>query len=328
MEMLTGRKLWPRITELCGVADAGSRLAAVAYVGRGAYDMLPMGAGNVLVADCTPASAAAGVTNPEEVRRFLTGGVDVFRWAGLHAKVFVFGDVAVVGSANASSHSMHHLDEAAVVITTRGGVRSVETFVSSLCVAPVDDDWLDRCARSWRPPRYVPRRTRTEHWAPIPPGDGWQLWCIRTEEVDWPQFADDALKQHSSALRATNPGPYRLDAIVWDARPSFRAGDVVIQRWTDGDGKTAAYPPALVEDVWVARRGKHSRTIITMMYQRGLRPIADSTLRRKASDAGYRFREVDAQRIKDHTARDAVLSLWPGLARPLSGEESGSAIAH
>lgn len=102
MELIARRDVWPRITSLAEGVGGGQRLAAVAYLGAGAFDMLPMSVGDTLVVDCSPLTAAAGATSPAEVGRYLDAGVDVYRWDGLHAKVYVLGDTAVVGSANAS----------------------------------------------------------------------------------------------------------------------------------------------------------------------------------------------------------------------------------
>jgi hypothetical protein len=54
-----------------------------------------------------------GATSKEALRRYVCAGVRVFSKADLHTKVYVFGDVAVVGSANLFERAAQRLLRAA-----------------------------------------------------------------------------------------------------------------------------------------------------------------------------------------------------------------------
>jgi phosphatidylserine/phosphatidylglycerophosphate/cardiolipin synthase-like enzyme len=160
--------------------------------------MLPLGAADVLVTDCRPATARSGVTDPREVRKYLDAGVTVYRWEWLHAKVFVLDKLAVVGSANVSKNSRDNLDEAAVVITTKAGVLAARKFVESLMgqAFEVDSDWLDLCERSWRPSREHPPPRPKKDWSPIPEGDNWSLWVVQTVPEKMPKHVKAQVARH------------------------------------------------------------------------------------------------------------------------------------
>jgi phosphatidylserine/phosphatidylglycerophosphate/cardiolipin synthase-like enzyme len=55
--------------------------------------------------DASEAAVQAGQTCPASLSSMLKRGVQVFSREGLHAKVFVFGTTAYIGSANVSGNS-------------------------------------------------------------------------------------------------------------------------------------------------------------------------------------------------------------------------------
>lgn len=208
-------------------------------------------------------------------------------------------------------HSSQDLDEAVVIVTTKAGVAAARRFIESLCVALVDDDWLVLCEAKWRPPRHVPHRRPVENWSPIPVDSTWRLWVIETSPSAWPGYVEDAVRQHHKGVRARGAGPYKLETLVWEGTPSFRADDVVVERFYPEAGPVVAYPPARVERVWRAQRLRSQRTLITLMRPRGLRPVAVSSLDRAAAQAGWHLRQVRAQQAPGMSHRQAVLTLWP-----------------
>jgi len=67
--LLRGRALWNRITKL--VRKAKHTEAAVSYLGKGGYSMLPLRKGDVLVVDMSTRSVKQGVTNPFEIEKYM-----------------------------------------------------------------------------------------------------------------------------------------------------------------------------------------------------------------------------------------------------------------
>jgi hypothetical protein len=100
---MAGGQVWPTITKVC--QGRGPRMAAIAYLGWQAPQLLPLKKGDVLVVNVSDAALLTHATSPEALRTYVDAGVQVSSVPSLHAKVLVTATKAVIGSANASSHS-------------------------------------------------------------------------------------------------------------------------------------------------------------------------------------------------------------------------------
>jgi quinol monooxygenase YgiN len=87
-----------------------------------------------LVVDASDHAVRSSQTSPDELIRWLRAGVNVFNRPGLHAKVYVFGKVAYVGSANVSERSQGQLIEALVRTDEPDAVKQARAFVEEHCV--------------------------------------------------------------------------------------------------------------------------------------------------------------------------------------------------
>src|ERR1019366_9999502 len=93
--------IWPQLTT--AVRDSRQRCAvAVAYFGKGASNLLPLAQGSRLVVDASERAVASGQTCPADLFKLLKRGVTIYSVPNLHAKVFVLGRAAYIGSANVS----------------------------------------------------------------------------------------------------------------------------------------------------------------------------------------------------------------------------------
>lgn len=145
--------IWPRLTKLARRERAN---VAVAYCSTGARRLLPLRARSVLVVDASSRALEAGLTNPEELEKFVRADVEVHNASRLHAKVFVFGRDAIIGSANASRRSANYLQEAALHTTEHKVIRDARNFVLDHT-----GEWLTiphprKLRKIYRPPRFVP----------------------------------------------------------------------------------------------------------------------------------------------------------------------------
>jgi hypothetical protein len=315
MALIAGEgSVWPEITRLA--SRSAHRRAAVAYIGKGGFDLLPMSDGNLLVVDCTPASARAGATYPAEITRFLNAGVAVHYRDGLHAKAFVFGGTAVIGSANASNHSDRDLTEAVVVTTDVATVRSTRKFIDELAKdsTEVTEEWIEQCQAVWREPRFAPRAQRSSEAGTILTArEGWALWYLHMEYYEPPMYVYDAMVQHLRSARRRTVARFRLETIGWSGRPRFRVGDLVIQVVYD-DGNVRAYPPSVVEAVWFAKRGQQQRRqVATIKSITSAQPVAGKRIVRLADDHGFELADRGEQRVSDIAHRSAIMALWPSV---------------
>lgn len=120
-------------------------LAAVAYVGDGADHLLPLKAGDTVVVNGSRNALASGATSARILREWYEQGVEVYSHPTLHAKVFVIGRTAIVGSANLSQRaSFDNTAEAAIQTTDRAIVGQARDFVKRMedDATNVDETWL------------------------------------------------------------------------------------------------------------------------------------------------------------------------------------------
>src|SRR5690349_14371375 len=102
--------LWKVIAKLSAKVKSG-RLAAVAYFTS--EGNVEFNKDDVLIVDASDNTIAAGGTSAKLLKSLLQRGVRLYSVPGLHAKVYLFDQTAVIGSANLSKHSTT-LIEAAV----------------------------------------------------------------------------------------------------------------------------------------------------------------------------------------------------------------------
>jgi hypothetical protein len=208
--------------------------AAVAYVTSEAH--VVFGAGDVLVCDASPLAIASGQTDARVLRRAFQRGAELHSFAGLHAKVMVFGEIAVIGSANLSASA---LVEAALITTDHvvlAGVASlIEDIVESAEI--IDDRFLDRIGKIVVKRSRGPRAGRRK---PTFADRGRRTWLVRVNEL-----ADDAFPQEARAVEkgladAQRKHRNHRSDVGWirvagnsSFRQKARAGDTVIQIWKD-----------------------------------------------------------------------------------------------
>src|SRR5580704_12654880 len=128
------RDIWPQLTK----AARGSRrrcVVAVAYFGKGASRLLPLAKGSRLVVDASERSVGSGQTCPADLIRLVKRGVAVYSVPNLHAKVFVLGRTAYIGSPNVSNRAARH-------------------FVEQNCLHELTPTVLKRLAKLYRPPLF------------------------------------------------------------------------------------------------------------------------------------------------------------------------------
>jgi phosphatidylserine/phosphatidylglycerophosphate/cardiolipin synthase-like enzyme len=122
---------------------------------------LPLARGSRLVVDAGERAVAAGQTNPKELLTLVHRGVDVYGIPNLHAKVFVLGRAAYVGSANVSKHSAETAIEAMVRASDPRLVGDARDFVRRHCLYQLTPAVLKRLAKMHHPP-LGPRQTRSK----------------------------------------------------------------------------------------------------------------------------------------------------------------------
>ncbi len=163
-------KVWPQLTKAVGRSQQGCSVAA-AYFSAGASPLLPVHKGSRLVVDASDRAVASGQTCPTDLLKLVKRGVAVYSVPNVHAKVFVLGKTAYVGSANVSSRSASHLIEAVLRTTEPSEVQAARKFVEDLCLHELTPEVLEQLGKLYRPPvAGSKRKQRSDEFVhePIP----------------------------------------------------------------------------------------------------------------------------------------------------------------
>ncbi len=128
----------------------GKSFVAVAYFGTGAARRLPLKKGSTLVVDASDKAVKSGQTNPAELIKLRNRGVRIFSMPNLHAKVFVFGEVAFVGSTNVSDNSAALYSEAAIRSGQTSVVSRAKQFVRTGAVNEIGPQKFESLLRAYK----------------------------------------------------------------------------------------------------------------------------------------------------------------------------------
>jgi hypothetical protein len=300
---------WQTITKLA--CKSNSAKVAVAYFGQGASKLLPLKVGSVLVVDLSKQAVRSGQTCPQEIIRLLRKGVEVHSCSNLHAKVFVFGRRAIIGSANASRHSEQGLIEAVIETADAKTVASCKAFVDSLRGEHVDLDYARRLARLYKPPKFGGgERTTTPRHPPF--------WAVPLEETRWEAKDNAVFKDNKEVAekKVKDQERFLLDSYLWTGtgfRRPLRVGELVLQVVDEAPRKKMLSP---VARVILIRRYKAEGEDRMMVFLRTPR-----VRRKNLRDVKHRIgqlarllRKLKSPRlVKGRKLVHEILQLWPSL---------------
>jgi hypothetical protein len=305
--------LWNKVTALA--TRAKRRYVAVAYLGKGATELLPLNQGDVLVVDMSLSAVRAGQTNPAEVLEYLKRGVEIHSCSNLHAKVFVFDKKAVVGSANVSGNSKNNLVEAVLLTTDKDVVRTARGFVFSLMGELVTPQYAKSCKKIYRPslssngPNNDNTPAHSRLWVQ-------RIFPLRREDPQRTKAAKSGLKLAKKKLK--NKKLYEVEDISYSARSQMaqRAtfSDLVIQVWFDEDDKSLwVYPPGRIVNTkpFVSERGT-KKILLFFEVPKSPQRIAWQEFKRTMRRAGAsRVGPYIDREITDPNLKHKLLGLWP-----------------
>lgn len=260
--------LWPELKKLA-TRSRERRWVASAYFGRGSADRLPLQAGDRVLTACSQATAKAHLVSPHELIALAGRGVSLYARPDLHGKVYLFDNLAVVGSPNSSDPSEYVLDETAVITSEPSVILSVERWFADRCTDPIGMEALQKSAEvydnaprsAWSPnalgdtTESVPRQRSSRKGPSLRKTDqaaveaeardrGLQpwLWFCRIdwdfssptlEEVAERQLGDAKKNKELPLVRGTE-----LRSLTWSylnkMLANLRPGDWLVYAWLEG----------------------------------------------------------------------------------------------
>lgn len=312
---LLTRTLWPRLSELA--RRPGRIWAAVPYFSSGGAKRLPLKKGDVLVTRFDDATIKAGMTDPREILTLIKRGVVVHAHANLHAKVYAFEDVAIVGSANVSSFSERYLVEAAIETREPSTVGACRNWVESLVGDVVEPSFAASKIAIYRTPRIpgfvAGRKTRRRSSTASQSA----LWVVRLVTTYWSEadYSAEGEALHEGATRISDADRYRQDTFSLVGTPLFdsmKKDQRVLQLTRDGSKHVMASAPGRILSIRPYRDGNANCAMVSLEVRKHARAKRLVDLIDQLGPAAETLRQVKARRLLKN--RDLVRSLglrWP-----------------
>ncbi len=258
-----GSGFWPELSKK--VADSpGACTVAVAYFSKGASNRLPLRKGSRLVVDASLQQVSSGQTCPDDLLALVEHGVEVFSMPQLHAKVFVIGNTAYVGSSNVSANSAHRLQEAAIRTTHARVVSDARNFVIDLCKYRQTPEQLRELSKFYQPPKDGGRNADPDKTSA-------QLPRVRIVRLKPVELSDEDEIMQEKGAKAAEKGRifsdgYEVDSFRLTGKVALRVGDIVVQALDKGDGRVMISPPGNV--LKIATRNNDGRLVSFVYVER------------------------------------------------------------
>ncbi len=302
-------EVWPHLKRSARAARRGD--VAVAYFGVGASEQLPLQRGSTLVVDASEATVRAGQTCPAELLLLVQRGVQVYSIANLHAKVYVFGRSAFIGSANVSARSANTLVETMLRTSERQIVTKARAFVRGLCRQPLTPELLRKLQSIYRPPRFVPgggvaptKRRRGEAQMP-------RVHVVQLERVTW---SDRDEREHDAGAvvarrKRAHGRTWHLDSFLLTSAHRFRVGDMAMMITEEANGNALVDVPGNIVHIRPFRVGSRMRHFVFIEIPGGRRRRALPAVARQLG-RGWRRRLQRSGLIRNRDHVDTLLEYW------------------
>lgn len=303
-----------RIVQL---AAKSKGIVAVPFLGKNASTILPLLPGSVLITRLTKTDVEQGLVSPAEVIQYLGQGVEVHSCSNLHAKVYVFGKRAVIGSANVSNSSLS-LVEAAVESSDEGLVGQARQFVEALRAEPVTVEFATSLLRFYRTDR-VGGWTEDQAAASGPVGGKTKarhsrMWVMSLVDRDWSEEVEAAadVGRPTAKSRIEDPARLGLTEIGWESKTwaKLAVGDRVVQRFARGRGYVFDAPAKIVH---IEPSTDASSAAVFLAQRKRAKSLSSTLVRAELGELAAHFRKPTEQlhAVASAEACAAFERLWP-----------------
>lgn len=238
MKKLLSDDLWTSLSEK---SKAHKRIhAAISYVTANHLDFHQ---GDVLVCDASDEAIKSGMTSASVLRTFFNQGAEIFSYDGLHSKVAVIDNYALIGSANLSGNAGVATCEASLFTDDAQLSALILGFIDKVKAEslPVTEEVLQRIEAlpvSKTAFGFGARKSKTK----INVGDS-RIWVISTRYLSErianaeQSFETDGLEE---AKQRSDKAGYEICPVRWSGKSRFRSeakpGDLVIEIFSEVRG--------------------------------------------------------------------------------------------
>ena len=312
MNHLLSSGLWPRLRRLA--KSAHKKAAAVAYVTDDRHVVFEKG--DILVTDASDEAIKSGQTSASLLKAAFKRRAQIVSISGLHSKVYLFDNYAVIGSANLSRESERRTE--AAILTDQPTIVSAALLLIDKLKSEgdvVDEAFISRIIK-------LPVTKRT----PVPGGSKSKVmddpaprtWLVglkpAQEKEEEKAVAEEGLEE---AEKHVSQEDISVSWIRFRGNSRFRReaneGDVVISIWTeDGKGK----PSAVYHHAPILLRKDDEAHDVTWFLVEDYPNAADTTLtwklfQRLYSQIGFpsKLSQWATREVAPHHS-DALHDLW------------------
>lgn len=299
---------WPALKQAARTSKRPADVS-VAYFGKGASSLLKLPKGSRLVVDASERAVSSGQTSPADLLKLLKAGVDVYSVPNLHAKVYVFGRKAFIGSANVSRNSSENLVEALLLTTDAEAVAQSKAFVRSLCLHPLTPELLKHLQTLYRPPKIPGGKSlgkAAANKAALP-----KLHLAQLERIEWSEAEEAAHEQGMAAAKKKrqHKRQWELDSFRWHGVLNMAPGEVVLQVTTEDDGRRLVNPPANVIFVQNLPKDLGGGAFIFVEQPAGLRRRSAESVGKRLGDGGDKLLKRSGV-VRNRAQAETLLGLW------------------
>ena len=260
--------------------------------------------------DASDGAVKSGQTCPADLLKMVGRGVTVYSVPNLHAKVFVLGRTAFIGSANASNRSASQLVEAVIRTTDPDAVGAAREFVSGLCLHELTPEVLKRLDKLYVPPRIAGgKRGKKAPRESVPSPTLPRLFLAQLERE---RLSESEQAIHDAGLpiakkRRQHSRGFELETFWVTGKHPYEPGDVVFQVVDEGKGNLLVSPPGNV--LYVRSRWSGTRHLAFVYLERPSRNRRHLTLLARALHCARKRLKHDGV-IRDKVLGRALLNYW------------------
>lgn len=301
-EHFLGGRVWPALTKAAKQSSRRSYVA-VAYFGKSATKLLPIRRGSYLVVDASDSAVKAGQTCPSSLEPLLEKGVRIYSSESLHAKVFVFGNVALVGSANVSNNSKDTLFEALISTRDRKTVALARQFVRDHCLESLGPEEIKRLKKIYRTPIASVSKAKKQPHA--------ILRIVRLTDYKLPASREEQyIRAEKAAKKKIGSRTHRPYDLYWSSKHKFFEGEFILPVFKDAKGVSFVSPPGKVTSISQFEDGLGHPTMIFLEMPDRRRIRLNELIRRVGRQ--YKANLETGRVIRDIT----LVSLISDIFRP------------
>jgi hypothetical protein len=306
--------IWGSITAATRKVPGGCYVA-VAYFGNGAIRQLPLSRGSTLIVDMSEQAVKSGQTKPSELLMLVNRGVVVHSVRNLHAKVFVIGKHAFIGSTNVSRHSANDLLEAVVQTDDQAVVSSCRLFVKSLQGELVTPEHARQMEKLYRPPKFGGGRRNQVSKTKAVPGHS-PLWVVPLDLDDWDKGDDEQQQQGlpTAQSRLRSSELFLIDEFRCLSKhllDGLKTNDLIVQILRENKKRQMVSPASRVVHI---QRYKDGRTHRAIVFLEKAKRSRCRNLDRIIKRIGPRAKELGKvglpKRLRDRGFVHALLNTW------------------